>query len=325
MQLQIPTIGAEAGPQYAADVNNSLTIIDAHNHSAGSGVLVTPSGLNINSDLPINGNNLTLVFTIRFLSEASPIPNAAPNIGCIYVVGNELYYNDFSGGHEVQITNNGSVNAGAGSITGLPSGTASVSFAASTYVFQSSTNTAANVDIASLILRNNTPSSNGLTLSPPNALGANYTLTLPALPSVTSVMTLDASGNMGTVTFDQVGESMTSVGATAILNTATVNRNVVVSNTNAGSYLGIVRGQVSSGGGVQAGEGFGSANGGTGFYIVTFTSSFADNPAVVITPILVFPGVAQSANITVNGFEVTTSANGSAANMAFSFIAIGQV
>jgi hypothetical protein len=221
MQLQIPTVGLEAGPQYATDVNNSLTIIDGHNHSAGSGVLINPSGININSDLPINGNSLTLIFTARFQSQTLPIPNTAPNIGCIYVAGNELYYNDFSGGHSVQITNNGSVNAGAGSITGLPSGTAGVTFAGSTYVFQSATNTAATIDVASVILRNTTPSSFGLTLSPPNALGSNYTVTLPGLPGVTSVMTLDASGNMGTVTYDQVGQNMTSVGANAIQVTTT--------------------------------------------------------------------------------------------------------
>jgi hypothetical protein len=196
MNLIVPAIGVTAGPEYASDLNSDLTIIDQHTHAAGSGVLITPAEMNINADLPMNGNNLTLVNTVRFQSLAADIPNAAPNIGCIYVVGNELYYNDYSGGHEIQITNNGSVNAGAGSITGLPSGTASVSYGGSTYTFQSATNTAATIDVASVILRNTTASSFGLTLSPPNALSSNYNLTLPLNPVSQSVLTQDTSGNI---------------------------------------------------------------------------------------------------------------------------------
>jgi hypothetical protein len=335
MALQIPTIGVEPGPQYATDVNNSLTIIDGHNHSAGSGVLITPSGLNINSDLPINGNNLTLIFSSRFQSLVSPIANSSPNIGCIYVSGNELYYNDFSGGHQVQITNNGSVNAGAGSITGLPSGTASVSFASGTYVFQSATNVAATLDGASLILRNTTPSSFGLTLSPPNALGSNYTVTLPALPGVTSVMTLTTSGNMGSVTYDQVGENMTVVGANAILATSTNGNlggnaaqenglNLVVSNANAAASLSILRGAIASGGGTISGEGWTVGNPSAGVWNITFSTPFADTPTVVATCYdNAVTGQAYVNAVFTFGCTIHTIA-GSFANVSFNFIVVGQ-
>ena len=53
-------------------------------------------------------------------------------------------------------------------------------------------------------------------MAPPNALGANYQLTLPTIPAQTNVMTLDASGNMGSITYDQVGSSMSATGANAI-------------------------------------------------------------------------------------------------------------
>ena len=69
MNLIIPTVGLEAGPAYATDVNNSLTLIDSHNHSAGSGVPITPSGLNINSSLPMAGNFLTLTGAIVFQAQ----------------------------------------------------------------------------------------------------------------------------------------------------------------------------------------------------------------------------------------------------------------
>lgn len=353
MALQIPTVGVEPGPQYATDVNNSLNIIDSHNHSAGSGVLITPSGLNINSDLPINSNNLTLVYSTRFQSIVSPIPNSSPNIGCIYVSGNELYYNDFSGGHQVQITNNGSVNAGAGSITGLPSGTASVSFASSTYVFQSATNVAATLDAASIILRNTTPSSFGLTLSPPNALGSNYTVTLPALPGVTSVMTLTSSGNIGTVTYDQVGQNMSVVGADAIASTMDASGantilatslngnlggkavqeaglNLVVSNTNAGQSLSIVRGVITNSGGIVSGEGFSVSLGATGVFNLTWTNQFSDTPSMTVTAydnLTSFQGTAFINACTNLGAVVHTSTLFGVSNAAyesFNFIAIGQ-
>lgn len=222
MNLPVPIPGVTTGPDWASDINSSLTLIDSHNHSAGQGVQINPNGININADFPMNNNNITTIKTARFFSQPSPITSTAPNVGAVYVSGNELYYNDYTGGHQVQITNGGSVNAGAGSITGLPSGTASVAYSGGTYVFQSATNTAANIDGESFILRNSAANSKGLTLSPPAAMGADYGLVLPNLPAQTNVMTLDTSGNMGSITYDAVGTNMTATGANAIQNTQTV-------------------------------------------------------------------------------------------------------
>lgn len=215
MNLIIPTVGVEAGPLYATDIDNSLTIIDQHNHSSGSGVQITPSGLNISSDLTFLDNNATFVRSIRFQPQVAALPGVAPDLTALYVSGSDLYYND-AVGNQVRITQSGSVTGAAGTITGLPNGTASASYAAGVFTFQGATATAANMDFASAVLRNSTASSFGLTLSPPNALANDYTLTLPALPVALASMTLDTSGNMGTLTFDQVGQQMTSVGANAI-------------------------------------------------------------------------------------------------------------
>ena len=216
MSLPIPVVGTEAGPDYASDVNNSLTILDQHNHSLGSGVQITPSGLNINANLPLNNNTLTLTKSIQFQSQSA----ALTAVGSLYEVSNDLYFTDGEG-NQIRITQSGSVAGSSGTITGLPSGTASASFASSTFVFQSATNTAAAIDGASFILRNNTANSFGLTLQPPNAMGANYSLTLPSVPAQTNVMTLDSSGNMGSITYDAVGQAMTSVGANALRTTTT--------------------------------------------------------------------------------------------------------
>src|SRR6266403_2288664 len=112
MNLPMPIPGVDPGPDYANNQNSAFTIIDGHTHSAGSGVQITPSGLNINSNLAINSNNLTLVNTVNFKANVSSLAGTSPNLGCVYVGGNELYYND-EAGNVVAITNNGSVNAGA--------------------------------------------------------------------------------------------------------------------------------------------------------------------------------------------------------------------
>lgn len=196
MSLVVPTVGVTNFPEWANDLNADLSILDQHNHSIGQGVQIQPNGMNINSDLPFNGNNATLLRATRYSPQNSPITNTGLDVGETYVSGNELYYNDVTGGNQIQITNNGSVNAGAGSITGLPSGTASASYSAGTFVWQSATNTAANMDAGSYIFRNSGANSHSLTLQPPSAMAANIVETLPAIPGAQSFMTIDASGNM---------------------------------------------------------------------------------------------------------------------------------
>lgn len=198
MGLAVPTIGVEAGPNWATDLNASLSTIDQHNHSSGQGVPINPSGININSDLLMNINNLTLAKSVRF-SPLTVALSSASDIGCLYEVNADLYYNDGSG-NQIRITQGGAVTGASGTITGLPSGTASASYSGGTFTFQAATSTAANLDGASLVLRNSSASSNGLTLSPPNAMGSNYSLTLPSLPGSTLFVTLDTSGNLGTAT-----------------------------------------------------------------------------------------------------------------------------
>lgn len=200
MSLILPIPGVDPGPDYATNQYNSGFIIDGHNHSPGSGVPIGTNGIDINSDLPINNNNLTLVKTVNFGALVAPLPGTAPNLGAVYVAGNELYYND-EVGNVVQITNSGSVNAGAGSITGLPSGTASASYSSGsqTFIWQSATNTAANMDMGSVIIREVAASANGITIKSPGSLAAPYSLTLlTALPGVTSFLAVDSSGNLST-------------------------------------------------------------------------------------------------------------------------------
>jgi microcystin-dependent protein len=207
MNLVVPTVGEDPGPDWANNINADLGILDQHNHSAGQGVQITPSGLNINSDLPLNGNNLTLVNTTRFNNLLTSLAGTTPNLGVVYEAVNELYFND-GVGNVVQITKAGSVNA---TTSGISSGTATASFVGGTLVVDANVNTPANVQGASFLFGNNVSGSNYLTLEPPNAMASNYTVTLPPINTTgnTVFLTYDTSNNIG------LGPSVTSGGILA--------------------------------------------------------------------------------------------------------------
>lgn len=195
MGLPIPTVGLEPGPDWASDLNSALTLVDLHDHTPGYGVPVTPNGLNINADLTMASNNLLAARSIRFTAQGSPLALAA-DLGCTYVSGADLYYND-TAGNQVRITQSGAVAGTPGSISNLVApASASYVSASSKFVWQSAALTPADMDGGAVILRNIVSNSKGLTLSPPAAMAANYTITLPTLPVASSFLVIDASGNM---------------------------------------------------------------------------------------------------------------------------------
>lgn len=199
MSLPVPVVGVDPGPDYATNVNNSLTIIDTHDHSAGKGLSITPSGINLNTDLPFLNNNAISLKSVRFTPQSSALVSPS-DIGCLYEIGVDLYYNDGSG-NTIRITQGGSIVGTSGSIANLVS-PASVTFVSGieTYIFQADTNKPGNIDAGYFIFRNNTVGSFGLSLFPPNAMASDISMTLPALPAQTNLVTLDPSGNFAAVT-----------------------------------------------------------------------------------------------------------------------------
>ena len=96
------------------------------------------------------------------------------------------------------------------------------SFVANTLVVDAASNTPANIQGASILLGNTGVSGSFyVTLSPPSALASSYSLTLPPLPPQTNVMTLTTAGTMSSISYDQVGIDMSSVGANALAATRT--------------------------------------------------------------------------------------------------------
>lgn len=195
MNLPIPVVGVDLGPDWALNINACFTILDSHDHTSGNGVQITPNGLNINSALTFNSNDAIDFRSVRFTPTAVA---GVTDIGCLYVDGVDLYYND-ENGNIIRITQSGGVAGSPGSISNLVA-PASASYVAgnSTFVWQSAVNTPANMDMASITLRNLTINSKGLTLSPPNAMGSDYSILLPQLPVSQSILTIDNAGNIAT-------------------------------------------------------------------------------------------------------------------------------
>lgn len=196
MSLPIPTVGTAPGPEWATLLDSCLTILDGHSHVPGSGVQITSAALNINADLSMGGNSLLLTKSMQLVAQSSP-----PASGSLYRSGVNLYYVDGNGAN-IPLTNAGTIAGASGSISGLdptisPFPSAAYVSLSSTFVWQSGTNIAANMDFASAVLRNSSPNSTyALTLSPPDSLGVNYGLTLPTLPSSNSFMALSTTGVM---------------------------------------------------------------------------------------------------------------------------------
>ncbi len=208
MFLPVPGVGTENGPQYAQDVNNCLTIIDAHDHTPGSGVQITPLAMDINTDLAFGDNNITNARSVRFTAQLSPL--ALPtDLGSLYEAGVDLYFNDGSG-NQIRITQSGGIAGTPGSISNLTSpATASYVAGNSTFVWQSAALTPANMDAASYILRNLSASSYGLTLAPPT-LASDYQITLPQLPASTLPLVMNSAGAMSTslIAFNQLATAV---------------------------------------------------------------------------------------------------------------------
>lgn len=192
MNLSLSTVGVDSGLLWEQNLNSSLSIVDAHDHSPGNGVQITPSGLNINSTLGFNNNSANNVSALTLNPQTS-----LSTLYSVYSIGKDLYFND-GNSNVIQLTASGAVNA---SSSGLTNGTGSASFNSSTlqvYLTASAT-TPANIQGGSFLLGNNSVGSKFLTLSPPAAMAANFSLTLPSLPAQTNIMTLDSSGNMSAV------------------------------------------------------------------------------------------------------------------------------
>jgi hypothetical protein len=149
--------------------------------------------MNINANLNYNGFSAFGLLGTTYTAQPS-----LATLTTLYVIGNELYYND-GAGNVVQITSGGTVNATS---SGISSGTASASFSSGVLVVNSASSTPASIKMGSALLGATTAASPYLTLSPPASLSSGaYTLTLPAVApaSGTYYLKIDTSGNISPI------------------------------------------------------------------------------------------------------------------------------
>ena len=213
MGLILPTIGAEASPTYGQDQNSSFTILDGHNHTPGSGVLITPAAIDINVPLTFKNNPAVNLEYVQFTPQIS-----LTGLSSIYVKpGSEtvpiadLWFND-GNGVPIQITSNGGINAPGATIPGE-------SYGGGTFTWRQGAGSTipANFDIGSIILRPNLGGTrNGVILQPPLSISSQYPIVLPLLPSLAnspSIMTIDNSGIISTIPYSAViTNPLTSIG-----------------------------------------------------------------------------------------------------------------
>lgn len=199
MNLLLPDPTITPGPTYASENNTAFSTIDSHDHTTGKGLPIPTAALNINADVTFNSFNIEAIRAARFDSQTANLTLPA-DINQLYVVNGNLVYNN-NLGQAVQITSGAAIDATSiGGIGGdYATSTALVFYTSAdkTFTLWSNTNTPASIDAGNLTIRNDTLNSFGITLAPDPSIASNYQLTLPAaLPSATSAMEVDPSGNI---------------------------------------------------------------------------------------------------------------------------------
>lgn len=183
------------------ELNASLDVLDAHDHSAGKGVLIPVAALNINSDLPLANFALTQVKALAMAAVASSTVAALSRALFVNSADNELYWKT-SGGVLVKLTSGTSLNAALlGGFTGdYGTGGSEANFNSGTsiYNFLRAANHRAFLDSSDIRLFQGT---SGITaavkIRSPNALAASYDWIFPAaLPAAQSLVQLGTGGQV---------------------------------------------------------------------------------------------------------------------------------
>lgn len=293
MSLSIPTVGQEPGPDFAFDINSSLTLIDQHDHSPGKGIQITPAGLNINGVLSFNNNPATNLSYESFTTMSSP-SSVIQSISVSPASSiNELWYTD-SNGAQTQITKNGAVNVVASSIPGE-------SYAAGTFIWTQTQSalptTPANFDIGSITLRPNiAATTNGVTLIGPTAAATsftfpNYTSALTgSLPGSSQLLQMDTSGNIHVSGITVSGSQISGSSIQNLTITAAQIANLTITNAQISTTAGILPSKLDS---ITSGN-YVALSSSSGSFVTT-SSSFVNvtnlvniGPSVLVTTRPVF-------------------------------------
>lgn len=107
MNLVLPTPTVTLGPEWANEINAALSTIDAHDHSSGKGVPITPAGLDIISNLDIQSNKVFNLKSTQYTDQAATLTGAT-NASSVYSKSGDLWWTN-GAGIAVQLTSGSSI------------------------------------------------------------------------------------------------------------------------------------------------------------------------------------------------------------------------
>lgn len=99
--LTLPVVGSDNS--WAAEINADLQLIDAHDHTSGKGLQLGAAALNVNADLPMQGNNLNHVQSVTFSART---PSSVLTPLSLFCDGTDLFFSD-GNANTVRLTQGG--------------------------------------------------------------------------------------------------------------------------------------------------------------------------------------------------------------------------
>lgn len=107
MNLNLPEVLVDLGPEWATEINTALETVDAHDHSSGKGTKVKVAGMDINAALNFQNNKAYNLFSTQYQAVTSVLTGAT-NAQSLSVFSGNLYYTN-AAGLAVQLTSGGSI------------------------------------------------------------------------------------------------------------------------------------------------------------------------------------------------------------------------
>ena len=110
-QMSLPLVapGQATMSQFETDYNNSMALIDAHQHTAGQGVLIPVGGLSIQTPLPFNGQPATGMDYLGLVDAG-----AGPSVTLTLWNDGINWWVEDGNGNKIQLTKNGGINVVVG-------------------------------------------------------------------------------------------------------------------------------------------------------------------------------------------------------------------
>lgn len=242
MGLVLPTRGSSGSGHWADTLDQNLSRLDNHDHSADSGARVPTAGISINADLSFNSAWAATALNRVTFSSVAPV--AANKSLFVSSTDDELYWRSAAGAN-VKVTDASSLNVAAftggfgGDYTAV-SAEAAYDDANLRYTFKQGGGLlwARMASGEVRILETSSSESVYVGLAAPAALAGSFTLTLPlVLPGTTTPLQLTSAGVITTsdtfanaVTFSSTATATGLITATAGA-TAAANQHFTVSGT----------------------------------------------------------------------------------------------